>query len=144
MACIASPTPYLALSGGTLAGDLTTSAHIQANGTAPSAAAGSSAGGSPPAPVLQAGANDMAGRITFGTGTAPGAGPQVTVTYATPWNIPGGGNVHVVVTASNNATAALNLYVSGISTTAFTLAAANAPAAGQANTVYSFNYIAIG
>ena len=144
MAVIVPATAYLPLAGGVMTGDLTTSAHIQANGTAPSAIAGAASGGSPPAPVVVNGSNDVAGRITFGTGTTPGAGIQVAVTYAAAWTVPGGGNVHVVVCPINAATQALGLFVSNPTANGFNLACASAPAGSQPSNTYAFSFIAIG
>lgn len=111
--------------------------HILANGIAQAvtAAAGSNAGTSPPSPVLTR-ANDLNGKITFGTGTSPSAGAQVTVTYARSYP----NNPTIQLTPINSATAALNLYISTSSTGSFTVGCVNAPAASQANTVYGFYY----
>ena len=144
MTAIMTATPSLALSGGTVTGNITENGHLQFGGTTPSAAAGGNAGGSPPAPVLTTGSNDGAGNITFGTGTTPGAGTMVQVTFNTAWVIPGGGAPHIVVTPANAATQALGPYVSGQSPTGFGLSVASAPAASQANTTYSFNYVVMG
>lgn len=144
MTNVASPTPYLALSGGTVTGNVTVNGHLQFGGTAPNAAAGGNAGGSPPAPVVDTGANDAAGHITFGTGTLPAAGTLAQVTFNTPWVIPGGGAPHITVTPLNAATEALGLYISGSSPTGFGIAAVNAPAASQANTTYSVAYVVMG
>ena len=111
-------------------------------GTAPTAAAGANAGTAPPAPVVTAGATDTRGNITFGTGTTPAAGAQVVVTFnagsAYPV-IP----VGIMFNALNTATQALGLYVTSITTTGFTLSCTTAPAASQANTIYSFNYLVV-
>lgn len=144
MAAIQSATPFLPLSGGSVTGNINISGHIQAGGTTPVAAAGGQAGGTPPAPVVVTGANDQGGAITFGTGTTPVAGAMVQVTFNTPWVIPGGGTPHVVVTAQNALTQALGLFVSGLSPTGFILSCVNAPAASQANTTYSFAFVAMG
>lgn len=107
------------------------------SGITPTAAAGANAGTTPPAPVVGTNSRAMRGEITFGTGTTPAAGAMVTVTHgqAQPFN-----NVHPVVTPINAATANLGLYISAYSKTAFTISAANAPAASQANTIYGFVY----
>ena len=123
----------------TITGNLFVGGHTYAtadNLAAPSAAAGSNAGGSPPAPVVVAGALDSRGEITFGTGTVPAAGNQVVVTFnkVLP-KVP-----HVSVEPYNSVTAALNLHVVSRSTTGFTIASQAAPAASQANTVYDCFY----
>ena len=98
------------------------------------AAAGANAGTSPPAPVLT-NAGDYSGSITFGTGTAPTAGVLATVTFSQYR----GTAYRVFVTPQNAATAALGLYAVKAGGS-FTICAANAPAASQANTVYAVDY----
>lgn len=111
-----------------------------AGSSVPVAAAGADAGTLPPSPVVAAGSNDTRGRITFGTGTVPAAGAQVGVTFfATKATAP-----FVLVIARNTVTEALGLYVSASPTTGFTLSVTVAPAASQANTVYSFDYFVFG
>ena len=99
------------------------------------AAAGANAGTSPPAPVTS-NCGDVSGSVTFGTGTTPAAGAQVVVTFSQYR----GTNYRLVLTPGNAATAALNLYATKTGSN-FTVSAANAPAASQANTVYSFDYL---
>lgn len=106
--------------------------------TAPAAAAGSNAGTSPPAPVVTAGATDVRGNMTFGTGTTPAAGNMCAVTFAVAFSAAPSA---IVVTAANAATAALQLDVLSITTTGFTVGCNTAPATSQANTVYAFDYI---
>jgi hypothetical protein len=106
----------------------------------PTAAAGANAGTSPPAPVVAATARNQRGNVTFGTGTTPAAGAQVTVTYSAAWPLA----PFVSVVAKNSATAALGLYVSANATGSFTVSTTSAPAASQANTVYSFDFIVTG
>lgn len=151
MSGVLSPfTGFLPLTGGTVTGALTVTGnitengHLQYGGTTPGVAAGGQAGGSPPAPVLVTGSNDGAGQITFGTGTTPVAGTMVAVTFNTAWVIPGGGAPHIVITPSNAVTQALGIYVSGLSPVGFNLSCANAPAASQANSTYSFAYVVMG
>lgn len=100
-----------------------------------SAAAGSNAGGSPPAPV-STGATDVRGKITFGTGTTPAAGNMVVVTFGIAY----AAAPIVVLTSLNSATALLSPYITSITGSAFTIATSTAPAASQANTVYAANY----
>jgi hypothetical protein len=109
-------------------------------GAATTAAAGANAGGSPPAPVLSD-ANDMRGRITFGTGTGATAGAMVAVTFGRAFRR---STPRIVVCAANAATAALRPYVSGEATTGFTFSVDATPASSQANTVYAFSYQVIG
>ena len=104
---------------------------------APTAAAGAQAGGSPPAPVVTATATDKRGKITFGTGSAPAAGNMVAVTFNKAY---AAAPAAIVISSGNAATASLQLCVVSISTTGFTLATNNMPAASQANTTYVFYY----
>lgn len=144
MTAIQTATPSLALSGGTVTGNLTINGHVQYGSTAPGVVAAAGAGSSPPAPVVTTGSNDCGGTVTWGTGTAPSTQAQLTFTFAAAWVIPGGGGPHVTVTPINAATQALGLYVSGISPTGFNVNVATAPAASQASTVYQFCYTATG
>jgi hypothetical protein len=111
------------------------SGHLISAGTIPTAAAGAGAGTAPPAPVVTAGATDTRGNVTFGTGTAPAAGAQVVVTFASAF----ASAPLVVVTPTTALTVPLNLYVAS-TTSNFTVNAQTAPAASQGNTVYGFNY----
>jgi hypothetical protein len=119
----------------TTCGDLTVLNHIVSTGAgnSPTAAAGANNGTSPPAPVISG--SDVSGKITFGSGTSPAAGSQVVATFAASYT-----NARVVITAINSASASLNLYVSAITSTTFTVSSVNAPSASQGNTVYGFYY----
>lgn len=117
-------------------GIVTTGGHVASTGSPPTAAAGAGAGATPPAPVLTS-ATDTKGQVTFGTGTTPAAGAQVTVTFASAYAT----SPIVILTPINSATSALLPYVAA-TTTGFTVSM-NAPAASQANTVYGFTYVAI-
>jgi hypothetical protein len=101
----------------------------------PSVAAGAGAGTGAPAPTL-AGAGDNRGQVNMGTGTGPTGGLQATVTYAQP--APGGPSV--AIWPGNAATAALNPYLDGSSSTGFGVGFATAPAAGQATGTYAVGY----
>ncbi len=109
--------------------------------TSPTAAAGANAGTGPPAPVVTANSTDVAGSITFGTGTTPAAGAQVVVTFAQAF---GAAPLGVVITPINNASAALQLNVSATAVGTFTVGCNTAPAGSQANTIYGFRYIVVG
>lgn len=103
----------------------------------PTAVAGAGAGTAPPAPVVVAGANYRRGQITFGTGTTPGTGVQVTVT------LPAGLAVaaaSVKFTPANGATWDLKPVPVGVFFNQFQIFAVIAPAASQANTTYSLYY----
>jgi hypothetical protein len=128
-------TTYLFEDSFVTGGDLTTLGHLgSASQNAPTAAAGANAGTSPPAPV-KTGCTDISGKITFGTGTGPGAGAQVVTTF----NVAYANAPKVVLTPINSASAALNFHVA-TTTTTFTVSCVNAPSASQANTVYGFFY----
>ena len=104
-------------------------------------AAGTGAGTSPPAPVAASGTlRDMNGRISIGTGTAPAAGALCEITFS---QTLGASDPTVMLTAENQATQALGLYVTP-TTTGFTINAANAPAASQALGTYLVSYVVIG
>lgn len=120
----------------TTGGDLGTINHIVSTGAGvnPTCAAGANAGTSPPAPVIT-GSTDVAGKVTFGTGTTPAAGAQAVITFAKSYT-----NARVVISAINSASASLNLYVSAITSTTCTISSVNAPSASQGNTVYGFYY----
>jgi hypothetical protein len=115
-------------------GDLKLIGHMGSEGPSVTAAAGANAGTSPPAPVLTR-ATDLAGKITFGTGTGPAAGAQCVVTFAQAYP----NNPCCVISPINAASAALDLHVDR-NTTTMTVSAGNAPAASQGNTVYGFFY----
>lgn len=102
-----------------------------------SAAAGANAGTSPPAPVVPSTNSDSRGSVTFGTGTTPAAGDLCRVNYA---NYRGADPVRVMITPGTSATAALNLYVTH-DAGGFNIKSVNAPAASQANTTYSVEYM---
>jgi hypothetical protein len=82
--------------------------------------------------------NDARGKVTFGSGSGPTAGPQVNVTFASSSAYVAA--PYVVLTPLNSATAALQPYVAAASATAFSIGFANAPAASQANGIYALNY----
>ena len=122
--------------------DVNVGQHLVGTGAvAPTAAAGTNSGTSPPAPVVASTANDVRGHITFGSGSSSGlaAGIQVAVTFAGPF----GATPVVMVVAKNDATEALGLSVT-TTATGFNLVTHGAPSASQANTVYSFDYLVIG
>lgn len=105
------------------------------------ASAGAGAGTAPPAPTTP-NTNAVRGLITFGTGTTPTAGVQVV--FAFPGSRPCPTTPVVVISPTNAATAALQLYVTAVSTTGFSVASAVAPTASQANTVYGVNFFSVG
>jgi hypothetical protein len=109
--------------------DMTLSAHQGACALA----AGSTAGGSPPAPAAIGVFTDLGGICTFGTGTGASGGQLLTGTFTDAFqNAP-----MVSVQAMNAATAALGVTYVSSSTTGWAVSFPNAPASSQTNTVYS-------
>lgn len=116
-------------------GDITALNHLTSFAiNTPTAAAGTNAGTTPPAPALT-NCSDLDGQINWGTGTVPSLGSMVVVTFANPYATP----PRVMLTPINDATAALRWNVAS-TTTNFTYKVGVAPAASQANTVYGFHY----
>lgn len=117
---------------------------LQRNGSAPTAAAGANAGTSPPSPVVTAGSTDSRGNTTWGTGTTPAAGAQVVVTFNTPWAAAPIVILMETTLATHNTTSNCGgVYVTNVTTTAFTVNCQQAPAASQGNTVFGVNWLAL-
>lgn len=77
------------------------------------------------------------GNVSFGAGTAPSTGSQVTVTFsATLPSVP-----FISIQETTAASGTINPYVLSASTTAFVIGAGVTPTANQAGTVYSVNYL---
>jgi len=96
------------------------------------------AGTSPSAPVVASGASPIRGTVTFGTGTAPSPGSMVTLTFGSTL----GATPVVVLSSNNDATAALVPFPTSVSTAGFTVSTHAVPAASQAGTAYSVNWVA--
>lgn len=101
---------------------------------APTVAAAAGAGTAPPTPTSTG--NAARGTVSWGTGTGPAAGNQVTVTFATPLSEA----VVPMLTPYNAAAAALLEYVTNITAAGFTIATQGAPAASQAAGTYVIGY----
>jgi hypothetical protein len=102
--------------------------------TTVTAAAGTGAGTSPPAPAVGTSptASPVRGSVTWGTGTATSAAAQVAVTYgATLPSVP-----VVTVSPTTTATATLNTFVTSVTATGFTVSCQVAPTASQGATVF--------
>lgn len=102
--------------------------------TTVTAAAGTGAGTTPPAPVVGTAptATMVRGALTWGTGTATATGAQVAVTYGSTFpSIP-----TVVICPTTIATGTIDTFVTSVGTTGFTVSAAVAPTASQGNTVF--------
>ena len=107
--------------------------------TPPVCSPGTAAGTGAPSVVVTK-ATDMAGIITFGTGTAPSAGTMVSVTF----NRAYGTQPFVTASPGNAATAVLLPYVSSLASTGFGISFQSAPAANQTNTTYAMSWIVMG
>ncbi len=110
--------------------------YVVQGGSAPTGAAQSGNGTSPPAVTVTG--NDGRGKVSFGSGASPAAGNQVTVTFAS--NNGWVAAPFVSLTPLNAATAALQPYVTSVSATAFTVAFGVSPTASQSAGTYQLNY----
>lgn len=111
--------------------------HANITSAPPTAAVGAAAGADAPAPLFSR-PFDQSGKLFFGSGTAPGAGAQVVVTFSKTFL----GEVPVVLAPGNAATAlqmAKGYYVATTATT-WTLFWSVAPAASLGATTFQVNY----
>lgn len=137
-----SITPYSGTSAGTYNYTRTSNRYCVTGASVPTPAAGANNGGAPPAPTASGSSNGSKGVISFGSGTTPAAGEQVTVTYS---DTTGYVVAPVVVPiALNAATQELGLYISESSATKFVVSCSKAPAASQTTGKYQFSYAAVG
>lgn len=106
-------------------------------GSTPAGAAATANGTSPPAPTVTG--NDQRGMVSFGSGTGPATGTQVTLTFAsaTGWVTTA---PYVQLQALNAATAALQPYVASCTATVLSIGFGVAPTAGQAAGTYKLGY----
>jgi hypothetical protein len=105
-------------------------------GTQPVLAALANNGGSPPAPVLSADATDRRGTLTFGSGTTPAVGGQVSVTFARPFAV-----VPVVVLSpTTGGSASRAPYPANVTVNGFNINLNTAPNASQAANTYGIAY----
>lgn len=106
-------------------------------GSAPAGAAATANGTAPPAPTVTG--NDQRGLVSFGSGTSPTTGTQVTLTFAsaTGWVTTA---PYVQLQALNAATAALQPYVASCTATVLSIGFGVAPAASQAVGTYKLGY----
>lgn len=112
-------------------------------GIAPTAAAGTNAGGAPPAPVIDAQAFDMRGNLTCGSGTVPAAGQLAVVTWGNPYATSSAPVVHLNgYNALGAGLGSLNAIPQGTpgNWTGFAIQCSTAPAASQANTTYGIQW----
>jgi hypothetical protein len=105
--------------------------------TGPTVTVGAGLGTAPPAIVLNSDYNDDRGSLTFGSGSAPGAGAILAFVFAVPKDT---SRLPVVsITETTVATALLSPAVTSISSTGFTVSSL-IPTASQANTVYGIQW----
>jgi hypothetical protein len=131
---IIQPVPSATINtGGSIAVDIMgSSVGMSVTGYTPGGTAGAGAGTSPPAPIVTAGSDNRSGTVTWGTGTSPTTGNQVTVTFGQTFAV-----VPVVMFSNGNGpTSGLNVNIQSVTTTGFVISTGNAPAASQANTTY--------
>lgn len=116
-----------------LAGDLLLPRHLSATGGIPGKALGSALG---PDGTASVSGTDVAGSITFNTGTGTLPGNLITLTFAQKYTR----TPHVVVTPVGSGGANLNFYVLNRTASGFTLSSTNAP---PINSNFTFDYIVI-
>jgi len=102
----------------------------------PTAAAGTGAGATPPAPAVVAGSTDGAGQISFGSGTTPAVGSMVDVTFQNPYAMA----PTVVATAANSGTPSRQVYITNVTTAGFSVGFGAAASASQTVGTYRVNY----
>ncbi len=108
--------------------------------TTVTAAAGTGAGTTAPAPVVGTApvASMIRGGVTWGTGTATSAAAQLAVTFGSTFP----STPVVTFSPTTTATGTLNTFITSVGTTGFTISCTVAPSPSQANTVYGVNWIA--
>lgn len=116
-----------------LSNDLLLPRHLSATGGIPSRSNGPAIGGDGTSSVS---GSDVAGTITFNTGTGTTSGILVTVTFAQKYTR----TPHVVITPVGSGGASLNYYLLNRTSSGFALASTNAP---PINSNFSFDYIVI-
>jgi len=121
----------------TIHGTLTTRGHLASSGAAPAVVVAPANGEAPPAPTVAG--TDTRGVVYFGSGEAPSAGPQVSLTFDRPYDT----QPVVVLTGATEATASLGLYVAP-STSGFVVYSRNAPAAGRVVGAHQVQYAVLG
>ena len=114
-----------------LSGDLNLTHHITAGGANPTRTNGTALGGGG---TVSVSGSDTAGTVTVNTGSSPGIGCFVTVTFATKFNA----TPHMVVTPIGSTAAQVGYYINR-STTTFSICDTIAAPGGV---TFSFDYIA--
>ncbi|HEU5004467.1 MAG TPA: hypothetical protein VFT49_00040 [Candidatus Saccharimonadales bacterium] len=115
-----------------LNGDLGLNRHIVSSGNAPGKSSGSALGGGGTASVN---GNDTAGTININTGSSPGAGLFISVTFAHAYS----STPHVIITPVGSAAGNVTYYVNRTST-GFSVGCSTPPPAGSS---FAFDYFVI-
>jgi len=124
--------PQITTSILSLNGDLVLQHHVSTSGPVPSRTNGAALGNAGTASVS---GTDTAGTISINTGTSPGSGCFISVTFTTPFNeVP-----HILVTPIGSAAGGISYYVTR-TTTGFSLCDAATPPSGSG---FSFDYFVI-
>jgi len=105
-------------------------------GAQPTLAALANNGAGAPAPILSADATDRKGSLTFGSGTAPAVGGQVSVTFARPFAAP----PVVVLAPTTGASASRAPYPANVTANGFNINLNTVANASQAATTYGIAY----
>ena len=116
-----------------LSGDLVLTRHITIGGGTPSRSNGSALGSGGTASVS---GSDTAGSVSINTGSGPGAGCFVTVTFTSRYN----STPHVIVTPVGSAAGSIAYYINR-STSNFSICSSSAP---PANASFGFDYFVAG
>lgn len=116
-----------------LSGDLLLPRHLSATGGIPGKTIGPALG---PDGTASVSGTDVAGTITFNTGTGTAGGALISLTFAQKYTR----TPHVVITPVGSGGAALNYYIVNRTSNGFTLSSTNAP---PINSNFSFDYIVI-
>ncbi len=111
--------------------DLQLNRHIAAGGTTPGVSGSGNIGGGG---TVSINGSDTAGTVTVNNGGGSGSGTLASVAFAVKFS----GNPHVVITPVCNSACNLGAYVTGRTTSGFTIGVANNPGGS-----YSFDYVVL-
>lgn len=125
--------PQISTNSLQLNGDLVLTRHITIGGGTPSRSNGSALGSGGTASVS---GSDTAGSVSINTGSGPGAGCFVTVTFTSRFN----STPHVIVTPVGSAAGGIAYYINR-STSNFSICSSSAP---PANASFGFDYFVAG
>ena len=116
-----------------LSDDLTIASHILVSGTSPNPSPGGSALGN--GGTVSLSGTDTAGAVTINTGSSPGAGCFITVTFAHSFSA----TPYVVITPVGSAAGGLAYYITR-ATTNFSICS---DSAAPASTTFGFDYVVL-